>query len=319
MQSAIPDAEVSWVVNDALADVVKLCPGIQRIIPFPRKDLLNPSKVMKFVKEIRKEEYDVSIDYQGLLRSGIMTMLCKAKKKVGFAHAREGAAHFYSERCVISDMHTHAVDKNILLTRFALQIPESVPVPQPKLALSKEALAEMDGIAPQNADSPIVTVCFSSRWHSKNWSPEFMANCLDEAARQIHNMRPFLIGSKDDSDTGDRLAALCKECRPVNLAGQTSMFSLAALLSRSSAMLTVDSGPMHLAAASGVPCVALFGATDNVLTGPYGPVGFHRIIKSKCEKSPCFKHECPLGKNCADFASAEECASAVHDQIFNNK
>ncbi len=315
MRSAIPDVDVSWVVNDTLSDVVRLCPGVSRIIPFPRKHLLNPCKMMDFTRELRKESYDVCIDFQGLLRSGIMTTLCKANDKVGFAHAREGAPLFYGRRCVISDMHTHAVDKNIRLTRFALDIPEPVPIPPPQIELPKESVAEMDTIAPIRGGSPILAVCFSSRWHSKNWSPEFIAKCIDETAKAMPNARAFLVGANDDKTVGDRLASLCETTKPVNLAGKTTMFGLAALLSRAAAMFTVDSGPMHLAAAIGVPCVAMFGATDNVLTGPYGPEGFHTIIHANCEKSPCFKHECPLGGNCADHASVQETANAILEQI----
>ncbi|MBQ7651528.1 MAG: hypothetical protein IJS15_11250, partial [Victivallales bacterium] len=298
-----------------LSEVVRLCQGIKRIIPFPRKKLSSPKAVMSFVKELRAEDYDVAIDYQGLLRSGIMTALCKAEKKAGFSHAREGAPLFYGKRCVITDLHSHAVDKNIILTRFALDIPESITVPPPEISLSRESIQEMDAIAPAMHDSPVLAVCFSSRWHSKNWSQDFIAKCLDETARRVSGLRVFLIGSPDDMPEGDRLTGLCRQIKPVNLAGRTSFPMLAALLSRSSAMLTVDSGPMHLAAAVGLPCVALFGATDDVLTGPYGASGLHRIIRSNCEQRPCFMRDCPKRANCADFASLEETTQAILEKL----
>ena len=315
MRSALSSTEIDWVANETLSDVVSLCPGVNRIIPFPRGRLCNPKSVISFVKALRKGEYDVAIDYQGLLRSGIMTALCRAKSKVGFSHAREGAPVFYGKRCIIPDMHSHAVDKNIRLTRFALDIPESVPVPPPEISLTQESIQKMDAIAPAMPDSPLLAVCFSSRWHSKNWSLDFIAKCIDETARRLHGLRVFLIGSDNDAADGDKLAALCKELKPVNLAGRTSFQLLAALLSRASSILTVDSGPMHLAAAVGLPCVALFGATDDVLTGPYGPNGLHRIIRTNCERHPCFMHDCPKQANCADYASVEETAQAILEQI----
>ena len=318
IRSAIPDAEINWVINDTLSDVVGLCPDVKSIIPFPRKELSNPRKVMAFVKSLRSEDYDVAIDYQGLFRSGMMTMLCKAKRKVGFSHAREGAPVFYGKRCVIHDLHTHAVDKNIQLTRFALDIPESTPIPPPRIKLSAQGISEIDDIVPNMPDSPVLAVCFSSRWHSKNWSLDFIAKCIDEASRHIAGLRVVLIGSKEDTATGDQLVGLCNVQKPVNMAGRTSFSGLAALLSRASSMLTVDSGPMHLAAAIGVPCVALFGATDDVLTGPYGEKGFHKIIRTKCEKSPCLMRDCPKHGNCADHGSVEETVKAILEQINRN-
>ena len=311
MRSAIPDAEITWVVNDALCDVVRLCPGISRIIPFPRKNLLSLSKISAFARELRKESYDVAIDFQGLLRSGVMTMLCRAGKKVGFSSAREGATMFYGSAFHIPDMHTHAVDKNIQLARFALDIPSEIPVPPPSVSIPQESNAAMDEIAPPAANSPILAVCFSSRWHSKNWSPQFISESIDCASEQVPGLRVFLTGSKDDKELGDRIAALCRDPHPVNLAGKTDIAGLAALLSRSSAMFTVDSGPMHLAAAIGIPCVAMFGSTDDVLTGPYGPAGLHTVIHTKCRRAPCFRHECPLARNCADGCSPQEAASAI--------
>ena len=315
IRSAIPDAVIDWVVNDTLSEVARLCPGIMRIIPFPRKGLCNLKKDMSFVKELRKDSYDVAIDYQGLFRSGLMTKICRAKKKAGFAHAREGAPLFYGIRCIIHDMHTHAVDKNIKLTRFALGIPESIPVPPPAIEMPREPLEEIERLIPQIKDSPLLAVCFSSRWHSKNWSLDFISKCIDETYRRMTDLRIVLIGSKDDKETGDRLAALCKAHMPMNLAGSTSFSQLAALLSRASAMLTVDSGPMHLAAAIGVPCIALFGATDDVLTGPYGDSGFHKIIRTKCDKAPCFMRDCPMHVNCADDVSVAETTDAILEQI----
>ena len=90
------------------------------------------------------------------------------------------------------------------------------------------------------------------------------------------------------------------------------MTGLVGLLSRSDALLTNDSGPMHIAAALKKPCVALFGATDPVLTGPYGP-GLHVIFRSRCPKSPCFKKQCPLqGVKCNDWTEAEK----VSDELL---
>lgn len=315
IRAAHPDAEIDWVVNDSLANVVRLCPGISRIISFPRKDVMKLNKLKAFISELRENEYDVAIDFQGLLRSGIITGLSRSKSKVGFANARECAPIFYKKSLKLQDNHTHAVDKNIALARFALEMPADIQVPPPAIDISQDFIAEITSVVPGNDGMITIAVCFASRWHSKNWSGDFIANVLDETSKIIPNLRAVLIGSKDDQELGKRIMSSARCANLVDLSGKTSFGGLAALLSRSQAMFTVDSGPMHLAAAIGVPCIAMFGSTDYVLTGPYGPSGFHSIISSKCEKAPCFKHDCPLHHDCSDGISALETAKIIASKL----
>jgi heptosyltransferase-2 len=104
----------------------------------------------------------------------------------------------------------------------------------------------------------------------------------------------------------------------VNLAGKTDLGTLAALLARSQALFTNDSGPMHIAAALRVPCVANFGSTDPEKTGPYGPKDRHYVVRTRCPQSPCFQRECPLHNRlaCSNQASVEEAAQAILERII---
>jgi ADP-heptose:LPS heptosyltransferase len=92
------------------------------------------------------------------------------------------------------------------------------------------------------------------------------------------------------------------------MAGQTTLKELEALLSLSSFAVTVDSGPMHIAAAAGTPVVALFGATEPGRTGPYGKG--HIIIKGDHDCSPCFKRKCPEPK-CMKEIRADQVMEAI--------
>ncbi len=318
IRSAVPDVtRLSWVVNDSFVDVVRLCPGIDRIIPFPRRELHKFSIIRAFLHDLRQEEYDMAIDYQGLLRSGLMVKASRAKERVGFAHAREGAPFFYTRKLVLENLQTHAVEKNLELTRFALGIPADTPVPEPRFQLDRKGLQEAESLLPSST-RPLLAVCFSSRWQSKNWSISFMAEVLDKVAEVTHELDIFLLGADGDWQMGEELLHAARYAKPVNLAGKTSFHGLAALLSRSAALFTVDSGPMHLAAALGIPCIALFGSTNSVLTGPYGPAGFHTILKSPCPQSPCMERTCPLHKNCAEGFSVQDAATALIETIRRN-
>ena len=294
------DLRISWVVNESLLGVVKLCPGVDRIVPFPRTKMWNLSSLRNFLKELRSEKYDIALDYQGLLKSGMIAYFSRARLRVGFAHAREGSPFFYNRKVRVVDLHTHAVDKNMQLTREALSIGEDVCVDDVPVCINCKPRC-----------GKVVAVCFSSRWESKNWPLSFFVDVLCSVAARKDGICFQLVGSKDDEAQGERLAQLAALPNVKNLAGKTSFSELASTLASADVLFTVDSGPMHLAAVCGTPCVALFGSTDPVLTGPYGPPGFHTVVRSNCDRAPCFKRKCPLGKDCSFDEAREQTVAAI--------
>ena len=315
----VPDIEyLDWVANDSLAEVVTLCPGVDRVISFPRKSGFSLRALYRFVKELRQREYDIVIDYQGLLRSGLMAACRRNSVRWGFANAREGAALFYDVRYKLTNLSAHALLKNLELTRAVFQLPEG-PVPEPKLLIPAEAREHLKTIYQPEKDRPTVAVCFSSRWKSKNWPIDFFAKTLDALQKMQGDFNCVLVGGKDNQEEGERLAALATGARPVNLAGKTTLPELAALLSDAHVLFTVDSGPMHIAAAAGTPCVALFGATTPGLTGPFGPEGFHTIITSQCPKAPCMQKAWPLGKECSEGTSPESVARQIQPYLTTRR
>jgi heptosyltransferase-2 len=99
---------------------------------------------------------------------------------------------------------------------------------------------------------------------------------------------------------------------PLNVAGQTSLRELCALLKLSKVLLTNDSGPMHVAAALGTPVVVPFGSTSPDLTGPGLPgSNLHRILTANAACAPCFQRTCPIDFRCMTGISVEQVTEAV--------
>jgi heptosyltransferase-2 len=88
---------------------------------------------------------------------------------------------------------------------------------------------------------------------------------------------------------------------------------LAAILKRCDSMITNDTGPMHIAAAVGIPVIALFGSTDPLTTSPLGP--HIRLIRKHTDCSPCLKRICPYDHRCMEAITVDEVAAAVHEQL----
>lgn len=306
LQRHFPDVLIDWIVNDNLAEAASLMPGVRRLIAFPRHNALRFSVLRGFLRELRREEYDVVLDFQGLLRSALIARFARAKNRVGFADAREGAPLFYTQKVSVPKKE-HAVRKNLLLVQEAFGLSSVKEFPQISLAIADDAREEARRLLPDNGDC--IAVCFASRWPSKNWAEAFFQETLRIFAEKSQKCRILLTGMSEDCSVAERLASALPNADV--LAGKTPIPVLAEVLAHSRAMLTVDSGPMHLGALVGTPCLALFGATDPVLTGPWGVEGMHVVLRSRCPKAPCFQRECPLGRKCPQGISAEEVAEKL--------
>ena len=301
---------LTWVVNDSLAGILGMFPDVDRIVKVPRSKIWHGDARRAFLDDLRKESYDVSIDFQGLLRSGLMSWASRAPRRIGFSTGREGSPFFYTEKYAPEATLRHAVEKNGDLVRQAFPGCDELRIPD--LNVNPEWLAVADNLLTDcEGDGPVLAVGCSSRWASKNWPADFFATVLDAVSRRLNSTRIWLLGAPDERPVCEQVISECKTARPLNLAGKSNMTGLVGLLARSDALLTNDSGPMHIAAALKKPCVALFGATNPVLTGPYGP-GLHVVFRSGCSKSPCFKKQCPLnGVQCSQWTDAEAVADAI--------
>jgi heptosyltransferase-1 len=297
IREQFPDSVISWVVNDSYAELLDLCPDIDTRIVFKRKRLARPRhwlEIFSFIRELRSQKFDIAIDFQGLFRSAVIARLSGAKKRVGFRNAREGAPWFYTDRVLLPANLKHAQDKNMFLARAALHLPDTEPTTA--LASSEVDAGKLRKIMREHEidpDHPVLAVAPAARWGTKSWPPEFFAQVLTEVHKQTSASPPTLVcvGTTDERPVGDSIRAQAK-CPVVNLMGETDLGALAELLRNSAVLLTNDSGPMHLAAAVGTPVVALFGATDPSLTGPYGDC--HTVFRGECEHAPCMQRKCKI-------------------------
>jgi heptosyltransferase-1 len=278
-----PDAHISWLINDTLGSLLKHCPIINETIGFPRHQY---AKLPALVRRLRQSRFDIVIDLQGLLRSGLMTWLTRAPRRIGLSDAREGARFFYDE--IVDVPRAHAVDRYLLAARHLGC--EAIPIEFPL------------GVSGQIKFEGLIAVNPSARWETKLWGSEKFA----ELVRRLPRERVVLTGSSAERDTIEQIAQGSR-----NLAGQTDLFQLAELYRRCAVVISNDSGPMHVAAAVGTPVVAIFGPTDPALTGPYGKQ--HAVLRSSIPCSPCFKDHCtyPVTMECMKLVTVEQVLAAA--------
>jgi len=262
VRKKFPDAHITWLISESLVSLLKNCPIINERIVFHRRHYL---KFLALLIRLRRARFDLVIDLQGLLRSGLMTWATRAPRRVGLSEAREGARSFYNE--VVQVPHAHAVDRCLCAAEY--------------LGCGTSPIEFPLGISPRIESEGLIAVSPSARWPTKLWGDEKFADLV----RQLPSRRVVLTGSLADRPRCELIARGCR-----NLAGGTDLLELADLYSRCAVVITNDSGPMHVAAAVGTPVVAIFGPTDPALTGPYGKR--HVVLRAGIPCSPCQKARC---------------------------
>jgi lipopolysaccharide heptosyltransferase II len=164
-----------------------------------------------------------------------------------------------------------------------------------------------------NHAAPKLALCPGAEYGpAKRWLPERFA----EVMRAIHEKTGCewkLVGVAKDRSVADAITAAIPAVSVTDLIGKTTLAGLIDELRSCDALLTNDTGTMHLAAYLGVPTIALFGSTEPALTGPLG-VG-HHVIRHHVPCSPCFLRECPIDFRCMRAIEADEVIHAVEQVI----
>src|SRR5258706_8233072 len=222
-----PDAHITWLINSELASLLQRCPVIDDRIEFYRR---SSGSWFSLLRRLRRERFDLVLDLQGLLRSGLFTFATRAARRIGLSDARRGANLFYNE--VVEGPRAHAIDRYLCAAKYlgCLDGPIEFPL----------------GVGTQPNDR-LIAINPSARWKTKLWGDDRFA----ELIRQLPRERVVLTGSAADRDRLERIAQGGR-----NVAGQTDLFELAELYRRCAVVITNDSGPMHVAVAVGTPVVA---------------------------------------------------------------
>lgn len=335
-----PESNITWVVEERASDIIKDHPYLKKVIVSKRKRWLKDFKkpylwyptlreIISFIRELRSHRYDMVIDFQGLLKSAVLVFLSKGKWKIGYSRTREMSSFFLNERIPPCPLDQHAIERNINLANYSgAQLDrgtfislEGRPCHKPTPNFLTEVpifIGEDDRKKVEHfltahelsTSKTLIAIHSQAGWMSKQWNPLKMAR-LSERLIEIYGAKIIFTGGSDDYFPIENIVSLMNHSA-INAAGKTSLKELAYLLSLSNLMITVDSGPMHIASAMGTPIVALFGPTAPWKTGPYGNNAI--IVRNQLSCSPCFKRKCD-SRACMEEISVDEVLEAVDKQL----
>jgi ADP-heptose:LPS heptosyltransferase len=254
-------------VEGRAADVLAGHPAIDHIFRLPRGWLKAPRAVLALRRQLRDFRPDVAIDMQGLLKSGVATWLSGAATRIGFAKpaSREQAWLAYTH--AVRPTAAHVVDRNCeLLAPLGVHVAQA-SFDMPHWPVSRLRMRQW--VASLRLPRPPVIINPGAGWASKLWPVERFA----AVARGLYRRhgQPVVVawGGAAERTAAERIAA--ESCGAAVVAPDTSLQDLGELARMAALFISSDTGPLHLAAAVGTPCVGLFGPVPATRNGPYGP------------------------------------------------
>jgi heptosyltransferase-2 len=286
-----PDAHITILAAEKTAPMWKLISEVDEILSLPNKSLFSAIRLVG-----RQERFDVAILFPNSLR--VALEVWRVPRKVGYrGHARAWLLNQIVRKPRRPSPPEHQA------TRF-LRIADDCGADVDLTRDVKLALTQTSDIKPQT----LLGLCPGAEYGpAKRWLPERFADAAAAISAQSKT-KWILFGTKKDKAIGETIAtALGDNCS--NRIGRTTLDQLIEELRGCRALLTNDTGTMHLAALLGVPVVAIFGSTEPALTGPLG--NGHTIIRHHVECSPCFLRECPIDFRCMKEIAVPEVVNAV--------
>ena len=332
LKRARPDISVDWLVEDRCADLLLGHPALRRVFLFRRGDYSRAVRDRRYgqalgilgglVRSLRQERYAAVLDFQGLLKSGVATFFARGDLKLGspstYGRMREGAALF-SRQVPMAQEGLHLVERHLLVVRELLG--EAVSPEPLRLAFTEDEHHHVRSLV---GSSPYVLIHPFASWGTRNWPSSSWARVVRELSGRGFRIALAGAGGATQEEMKSEIERSVSGGL-VDLLGRLSLRELSLAMGLSEAVLAVDSGPMHLAASTGTRVVALFGPTDPVRLGPYGPRGGAggeeemgpngRVVTAGLPCQPCMMRRCPIGTPCQDRLEPEAVISAFEEVL----
>jgi len=277
IRAALPHATIGWLVEERWTELLAAGenkPVVNLIHAVNtrrwRSAFLHPKilgEIRAVLKSVRAVGYHVALDFQGAIKSAFLASICGVKSRAGFVNPRESAARFfYSAKFPRSG--DHVIEQNYGLAVQALKQQlgqKNIRLLPPQLPFNATAEAWADTQIRHLGIASFAIMNPGAGWRGKQWPAERYGQVAQALA--AHNLKTLINAAPGEEGLAQALIA--------NSKGNASVISstigqLTALTRRARLFIGPDTGPLHLAAALGVPVVGLFGPTDPARTGPFG-------------------------------------------------
>jgi heptosyltransferase I len=310
LRTEFPHARIDWMVEPRYTALLDLVEGVDRLIPANPRWLLRGPERARFLRtlfDLRRVQYDLAFDLQGLLKSALLARAVKPRRVVGFSrpHLREPLARVFYTAAVDPGPAAHVIYKNLALldaveaqdrrVQFPLTIPRSETV---------------DTVVARFAPNGFVLINPGAAWPNKRWPPACFG-AVAAALRESYGLGSLVLWGPGEKDLAHEVADASAGAAEV--APPTSIPEIAGVARVARLMISGDTGPMHIAAAVGTPLVTLFGPTRPERNGPWA---LYDVALSRADSCSCmYERRCRRLVSCISDISVEEVLMAADRRL----
>jgi len=307
LRERFPSAEIVLVSKPWVSELYHSLPAVNRqIIYNPDKEHQGPQGFWKLVRQLREERFDAAVLFQNAFHAAWMAWCARIPVRIGYARDSRSALLTDAVEPPDPSVYGHQVYYYLQLLFRAGLIDRYEPVKEVRLVVqdpekewARRHLQRMGLSGPRFLVGINPGAFYGS---AKRWLLSRYAQLADRLIGALH-ADVLIFGSREERALAEEIGRAMKHT-PLILAGKTSLRQLLALLAQCRLVVTNDSGPMHLAAALGLPVVAIFGSTDERATGPVG--SRTRVVKRPVVCSPCGLRECPIDFRCMKAVTVDD-------------
>ncbi|MFV1950851.1 MAG: lipopolysaccharide heptosyltransferase I [Nitrospinota bacterium] len=313
-----PGAYIAWVVESKAREILEGNKDLDEIIVVStgkwrkKLNLSTINEIISRIKVLRNKRFDLAIDIQGLVKSGVIAYLSGARVRIGFnrSDAREPLNRlFMTTNPPPIGKDIHVIDKNLSLLRslglnsfrkeFTIQ---TSPADERYI----DDFIRSRNIDPENG---LIAVNPGIGFKTKGWGGKNYAELSNRIMDELNKKVMLTWGPGEEGLVSD--ISNMMHHKPVT-PPLTTLKQATALLRRCEMFIGSDTGPLHIAAAIDIPTVAIFGPTDPIRNGPYGDN--HAVIHKNLSCSGCYKRRCRT-MECMKGITVEEVYRAVKEKI----
>ncbi len=327
IKESYPDSFIGYWSNLRVKPLLKNNPQINKIFALSRGDLKKIYQesffkgiwsAIKLTLEIRKERFDICLDFSLDHRYSLFSKIAGIKKRIGFDY--KGRGRFLTHKISIDGYHDkHAVEYYLSLLSFLGIEPKGkeldlfVPVDCSQRAanmLSARLIEANDlvvGISPGAGGS------WGKDASYKHWPALKFAELADKLVNEF-KAKIVIVGDDTERPIADVIINAMRN-KPIDLVGKTGLEILPAIIKNFNLFVTNDGGPMHMAVALGVKTVSIFGPVSELVYGPFPSANKHVVLKWDMACRPCYKNfrlpVCDKDKECLKQVSVDEVFAAA--------
>src|SRR4030043_562135 len=322
LKEYVPASSITWIVEEPSQAFLKSQPEVDEVMLFPRKRWTKGIKSLRgiwgtigemrgFVKDLRRREFDVVLDFHGILKSGVLSFLSGSPKRIGYnpRSTKEGNFLFSNVKVKLPSKSISRFQRNLLLLRGM-----GMEVKEPKYSLhippqDREYVASFFKASSASLHRPLIAIHpgTSPKAIFKRWMPDRYAQLADRLVRELNASVLFTWGEGEL----EWVEGIRKEMKEPSLLGPKteSLTQLGEVYRRCALYIGGDTGPMHIVSLMRIPAVVIYGPTDPIENEPFKK---HIKVRKEVGCNPCHEYSCKR-LVCLKAISAEEVFKATKE------